>query len=104
MASGQNYMYEGKIRCESALASQKIASLERSRVARVYNRVLRYREERSRERWRRGFMKLSESADRIGLGSYASMDRMTEGILPLATSGKKIELPDAVTVANVDML
>lgn len=42
--------------------------------------------------------------DWVGLGTYASMVRATEGPFPLDPIGKKIRLSEQGTAASVDML
>lgn len=49
-------------------------------------------------------MKSRESVERIALGIYAPMARMTERPIPLDPTGKKTGLPEPGTAATVNIV
>lgn len=104
MALALNYKYDDKIGYESATVNSKIASTERNRVSAFPYSVIGNLKGRSRKMWRRRFLKLCESAERIGLWTYGLMVKMTERPISWDLTGKKIGFAEPGTVASAHML
>lgn len=51
----------------------------------------------------RDILNIYKFADKTGLGTYASMVRVPEGLIPLDLNREKIELPEPGSAATVDI-
>lgn len=101
VVSALNYMYDDRIGYKGAIVNNKIALSEKSEVPGVQDKVIGYLKERRGEAWHRGLLKCFESAECIGLWTYAPMVRTIERPISLDPSGKKIGLTESGTAVSV---